>query len=77
MTDIMPHRHCMVCGNAIREGLYCDELCESKLKSAQRRQQLIFVAFVCFHGANYNPAITAKNKRLRDALSLMNAIWPS
>ena len=48
MTDIKPHRHCMVCGNAIREGLYCDELCESKLKSAQRRQQLIFVAFVAF-----------------------------
>jgi predicted nucleic acid-binding Zn ribbon protein len=48
MTDIMPHRHCMVCGNAIREGLYCDELCESKLKSAQRRQQLVFVAFVAF-----------------------------
>ncbi|MGD0954512.1 MAG: DUF2116 family Zn-ribbon domain-containing protein [Methanotrichaceae archaeon] len=25
MTDIKPHRHCIVCGNAKSEGLYCDE----------------------------------------------------
>jgi predicted nucleic acid-binding Zn ribbon protein len=46
MTDIKPHRHCIVCGNAIGEGILCDELCESKLKSSRRRQQLIFIAFL-------------------------------
>ncbi|VVB62455.1 Uncharacterised protein [uncultured archaeon] len=46
MTDIKPHRHCIVCGNAISEGIVCDELCESKLNSSRRRQQLIFTAFL-------------------------------
>ncbi len=46
MTDIKPHRHCIVCGNAIGEGNVCDELCESKLSSSRRRQWLIFLAFL-------------------------------
>ena len=48
MTDIKPHRHCIVCGNAIREGNVCDELCESKFNSSRRRQWLIFIAFLVF-----------------------------
>lgn len=46
MTDIKPHRHCIVCGNAIGEGNVCDELCESKLNSSRRRQRLMFIAFL-------------------------------
>ena len=51
MTDIMPHKHCMVCGNAVRpDENFCDELCESKFKSAQRKQQLLFLAFLAIMG---------------------------
>ncbi len=47
MTEIAPHKHCVVCGNAVRaDESFCDELCEMKFKSAQRRQQLIFGAFI-------------------------------
>jgi len=47
MTEIAPHRHCIVCGNAVRaEESFCDELCQLKFKSAQRRQQLLFAAFI-------------------------------
>ncbi|MHC1686621.1 MAG: DUF2116 family Zn-ribbon domain-containing protein [Methanothrix sp.] len=47
MADITPHKHCVVCGNAIRANeSFCDELCEIKFKSAQRRQQLLFGAFI-------------------------------
>jgi predicted nucleic acid-binding Zn ribbon protein len=36
-----------VCGAAIPgDQSFCDELCEYKYKSAKRRQQLIFLAFV-------------------------------
>jgi predicted nucleic acid-binding Zn ribbon protein len=46
-ANVTPHKHCLVCGNAVnREESFCDELCESKFKSAQRRQQLIFLIFV-------------------------------
>lgn len=48
MAGITPHKHCIVCGNAIGEGNFCDELCESKYKSTQRRQQIMFGAFVLF-----------------------------
>lgn len=48
MAGIAPHKHCIVCGSAIGEGNFCDELCESKYKSAQRRQQIMFGAFVVF-----------------------------
>ena len=46
MTDIKPHRHCIVCGNAIGEGIVCDELCESRLNSSRRRQWLTFIVFL-------------------------------
>lgn len=47
MTGIASHKHCIVCGNAVRqEENFCDELCESRFKSAQRRQQILFAAFV-------------------------------
>ncbi|MGA9097813.1 MAG: DUF2116 family Zn-ribbon domain-containing protein [Methanotrichaceae archaeon] len=50
MAGITPHKHCIVCGNAIGEGEgnFCDELCESKYKSTQRRQQIMFGAFIVF-----------------------------
>ncbi len=47
MTETAPHKHCVVCGNAVgKDDNFCDELCESKFKSAQRRQQLLFAAFI-------------------------------
>ncbi|MFB3766324.1 MAG: DUF2116 family Zn-ribbon domain-containing protein [Methanotrichaceae archaeon] len=46
MAGITPHKHCIVCGNAIGEGNFCDELCESKYRSTQRRQQIMFGAFI-------------------------------
>jgi predicted nucleic acid-binding Zn ribbon protein len=47
MTEIAPHKHCLVCGSAVRpEENFCDELCESKFKSAQRKQQLLFAVFI-------------------------------
>ncbi len=46
MVSIAPHKHCIVCSNAIGEGNFCDELCESKYKSAQRRQRMMFAAFI-------------------------------
>lgn len=51
MADIAPHKHCLVCGNAVRpEENFCDELCESKFKSAQRKQQMLFLAFIVIMG---------------------------
>ncbi len=47
MAGIALHKHCIVCGNAIGvDGSFCDEVCESKYKSAQRRQQILFVVFI-------------------------------
>jgi len=47
MTENAPHKHCVVCGNAVRaDESFCDDLCELKFKSAQRRQQLLFGAFI-------------------------------
>ena len=47
MAGIASHRHCVVCGNAISESEnFCDELCGSKYKSAQRRQQILFGVFI-------------------------------
>jgi predicted nucleic acid-binding Zn ribbon protein len=47
MAGIVPHKHCIVCGNAIGgDESFCDEVCESKYKSAQKRQQILFVIFV-------------------------------
>jgi predicted nucleic acid-binding Zn ribbon protein len=47
MTEPVPHKHCVVCGNAVSAGeSFCDELCEMKFKSAQRRQQMMFGAFI-------------------------------
>ncbi len=48
MAGIAPHKHCIVCSNAIKDGSFCDELCESKYKSAQRRQRMMFAAFIAF-----------------------------
>jgi len=51
MTEIPLHKHCLICGNAVRpDENFCDELCESKFKSAQRKQQLLFVAFIVIMG---------------------------
>ena len=58
MTDIMPHKHCMVCGNAVRpDENFCDELCESKFKSAQRKQQLLISSISCHNGTGFVPAV--------------------
>lgn len=47
MAGIVPHKHCIVCGNAIGgDESFCDEVCESKYKSAQKRQQILFVVFI-------------------------------
>ncbi len=47
MAGIAPHKHCIVCGNAIGgDDNFCDEVCESKYKSAQRRQQMLFIVFI-------------------------------
>jgi len=46
-ASIPSHKHCVVCGSAITgDQSFCDELCEYKYKSARRRQQLIFLAFL-------------------------------
>jgi predicted nucleic acid-binding Zn ribbon protein len=51
MIEIATHKHCLVCGNAVRpDENFCDELCESKFKSAQRKQQLLFLAFLAIMG---------------------------
>ncbi|HOU70719.1 MAG TPA: DUF2116 family Zn-ribbon domain-containing protein [Methanothrix sp.] len=51
MTEIEPHKHCLVCGNAVRpDESFCDELCESKFRSAQRKQQLLFLVFLVIMG---------------------------
>jgi len=54
VTKVTAHKHCIVCGNAI-EGTenFCDELCQSKYKSAQRRQQLFFVVFLGIIAAHH------------------------
>jgi predicted nucleic acid-binding Zn ribbon protein len=47
MAGIAPHKHCIVCGNAIvGEESFCDEVCESKYRSAQRRQQILFIVII-------------------------------
>ncbi len=46
MASAAPHKHCIVCGNAIGEKeSFCDELCEIRFKSAQRRQKIMFLIF--------------------------------
>ncbi|NPV62005.1 MAG: DUF2116 family Zn-ribbon domain-containing protein [Methanotrichaceae archaeon] len=51
MAGIPPHKHCLICGNAVREDEnFCDEVCESKYKSAQRRQQILLIVFVVLMG---------------------------
>jgi predicted nucleic acid-binding Zn ribbon protein len=47
MTNIAPHKHCIVCGKDIGpDGTFCDMVCESKYKSAQKRQQILFIIFI-------------------------------
>ncbi len=47
LNKLAPHKHCIICGNAIEaDEMFCDELCESKYRSAQRRQQMVFVVFL-------------------------------
>ena len=47
LTKVAPHRHCIVCGKTIDETeTFCDEVCKSKYKSAQRRQTLFFLVFI-------------------------------
>ena len=47
MTNLPPHRHCIVCGKVTdREESFCDEICSSKYKSAQKRQQVMFAFFM-------------------------------
>jgi len=51
MIEIEPHKHCLVCGNAVRpDENFCDELCQSKFKSAQRKQQILFLVFLVIMG---------------------------
>ena len=46
MANATHHKHCLVCGNAVgKEESFCDEQCESKYKSAQRRQQILLLVF--------------------------------
>ena len=47
LTKVDSHKHCIVCGKTIDEmDSFCDEVCESKYKSAQRRQTLFFLIFI-------------------------------
>jgi len=47
LTKVASHKHCIVCGQTIDETeTFCDEVCESKYKSAQRRQTLFFLVFI-------------------------------
>lgn len=47
LTKAASHKHCIVCGNTIEEtDSFCDEVCESKYRSAQRRQTLFFIIFI-------------------------------
>ncbi|MFA7357262.1 MAG: DUF2116 family Zn-ribbon domain-containing protein [Methanothrix sp.] len=47
LTKVASHKHCIVCGKTIDEmETFCDEVCESKYKSAQRRQTLFFLVFI-------------------------------
>ena len=46
-----PHGHCIICGNAIREGeKYCSDLCKKKyeeeLKKASRQQKVSYIFIV-------------------------------
>ncbi|MDD1742011.1 MAG: DUF2116 family Zn-ribbon domain-containing protein [Methanotrichaceae archaeon] len=51
MAEIQSHKHCVVCGKAVNENQdFCDELCQSKYKSTQRRQQILFLAFLILMG---------------------------
>ena len=47
MTKVAPHKHCIVCGRAVEpDDSFCDELCQSKYESTQKRQKMLFVAFM-------------------------------
>lgn len=47
LTKVAPHKHCIVCGKTVDEDEnFCDELCEAKYKSAQKRQMMFFVVFI-------------------------------
>ncbi|NYT02638.1 MAG: DUF2116 family Zn-ribbon domain-containing protein [Methanosarcinales archaeon] len=47
LSKVIPHKHCIVCGNTVDENqTFCDELCQSKYKSAQKRQQILFAIFI-------------------------------
>lgn len=46
-AKVAPHKHCVVCGETVEvSDSFCDELCQSKYKSAQRRQQILFAVFI-------------------------------
>jgi predicted nucleic acid-binding Zn ribbon protein len=45
-ANVTPHKHCLVCGSAVgKDESFCDELCESKYKSAKTRQKILFLVF--------------------------------
>jgi len=47
LTKVASHKHCIVCGKTVDETeTFCDQVCESKYRSAQRRQTLFFLVFV-------------------------------
>lgn len=47
MTKAASHKHCIVCGKTVEEtDSFCDEVCDSKYRSAQRRQTLFFLVFI-------------------------------
>lgn len=45
-ANVMPHKHYLVCGGAEgKDESFCDELWESKYKSAKTRQLILFLVF--------------------------------
>lgn len=47
LTKAASHKHCIVCGKTVEEtDSFCDEVCDSKYRSAQRRQTLFFLVFI-------------------------------
>jgi len=47
MVKIIPHKHCTTCGKSIvPEETFCSDKCKKQYDDAQKRQKLIFIAFI-------------------------------
>jgi len=47
MVKIIPHRHCTTCGKSIvPDEVFCSDKCKKQYDDAQKRQKLIFIAFI-------------------------------